>query len=203
MNDAEAEADLLRYLQIGRDAIVWKLEGLSEYDVRRPMVRSGTNLLGIVKHLAGVEAGYLGAVFGRTFPEPLPWMTEEAEPNADLWATADESREDLLTLYHRVWSHADDTVAAVELDAVGEVPWWPEDRRHPTLHRVLIHVATEVHRHAGHADIVRELLDGAIGHRPGVDNLPTVDDDWWPEHRGRLESVARRAAGIDDGASLR
>jgi uncharacterized damage-inducible protein DinB len=198
MSDApDPKADLQRYVQTGRDAIVWKLEGLSEYDIRRPMVRSGTNLLGIVKHLAGVEAGYLGDVFGRPFPDPMPWMTEDTEPNADMWATADESREDLLALYRRVWSHADDTVAALDLDAVGEVPWWPEDRCHPTLHRILLHVATEVHRHAGHADVLRELLDGAIGHRPGVDNLPSVDDGWWAEHRVRLEAVAREVAGLD------
>jgi hypothetical protein len=194
----DPKGDLLRYVQVGRDAIVWKLEGLSEYDVRRPMVQSGTNLLGIVKHLAGVEAGYLGDAFGRPFPDPMPGMAEDAEPNADLWATSDEAREDLLALYRRVWAHADDTVAALGLEAVGEVPWWPEDHRHPTLHRVLGHVATEIHRHAGHADIIRELLDGAIGHRPGVDNLPAVDDDWWPAHRAKLEAVAREAAGLTD-----
>jgi hypothetical protein len=194
---SDPKATLQRYVQVGRDALVWKLDGLSEYDVRRPVVRSGTNLLGIVKHLAGVEAGYLGEAFGRPFPEPMPWMAEDAEPNADLWATADESREDLLGLYRRVWAHADDTVAALDLVTTAEVPWWPEDRRHPTLHLVLVHVATEIHRHAGHADIVRELLDGAIGHRPGVDNLPAVDDGWWREHRERLEDVAREVAGSD------
>jgi hypothetical protein len=189
------KADLQRYLQIGREAIVWKLEGLSEYDVRRPLVRSGTNLLGIGKHLAGVEAGYLGAVFDRPFDEPMPWMEDDAEPNSDMWAAADESREELLALYRRVWSHADETVDGLDLETVGEVAWWPEARRHPSLHRVLLHVATEVHRHAGHADVLRELLDGAIGHRPGVSNLPAVDDDWWHEHRERLEAAAREAAG--------
>ena len=58
------KADLHRYLQIGREALVWKLDGLSEYDIRRPMTPTGTNLLGIVKHVASVEAGYLGDVCG-------------------------------------------------------------------------------------------------------------------------------------------
>ena len=89
----DLKADLGRYLQRGRDALVWKLDGLSEYDVRRPLVPTGTNLLGLVKHVASVEAGYLGATFDRPFPESLPWLDDDAEPNADMWATAAESRE--------------------------------------------------------------------------------------------------------------
>ena len=68
---------------------MWKLEGLSEYDSRRPMTPTGTNLLGLVKHVASVELGYFGETFGRPFDEPLPWSVG-AEANADMWATADE-----------------------------------------------------------------------------------------------------------------
>ena len=89
MTESDAKADLRRYLQAAREALVWKLDGLSEYDARRPMVPTGTNLLGLVKHVASVEAGYLGETFGRPFPEPLPWLEEGAEANADMWATAD------------------------------------------------------------------------------------------------------------------
>jgi uncharacterized damage-inducible protein DinB len=191
MSGDERKADLHRYLQVGREAVLWKLEGLSEYDARRPLTRTGTNLLGLVKHLAGVEAGYFGEVFDRPFGEPLPWMEDDAEPNADMWATADESREDLTALYRRVWSHADATITELDLEATGRVPWWPEDRRVVTLHRILVHVATETHRHAGHADIVRELIDGAAGFREGNDNLPRGDDDWWADHRERVERAAR------------
>ncbi|GAA4658077.1 MULTISPECIES: DinB family protein [Amycolatopsis] len=191
-----AEKDVLhRYLQSARDVVLWKLDGLSEYDVRRPMTPTGTNLLGLVKHLAGVESGYFGFVFGRPFPEPLPWASEEAEPNADMWATAEESREEIIGLYQRVWKHADATIAELPLDAKGLVPWWPEDRREPTLHRILVHVATEAHRHAGHADIVRELIDGAAGLRQEVDNLAPGDATWWAEYRERLERTAREAGG--------
>ena len=83
-----------------------------------------------------------------------------AEPNAHLWATADETREEIVGLYHRAWAHADATIAALPLDAVGHVPWWPPGNE-VTLHRILVHVVTETHRHAGHADIVREAVDGA------------------------------------------
>ena len=104
MTRPDAKADLLRYLQGAREALLWKLDGLSEYDVRRPVTPTGTNLLGLVKHVASVEAGYLGDTFGRPFPEPLEWM--DSEPNADMWATPDESREDIVSLYRRVWQHA-------------------------------------------------------------------------------------------------
>ena len=67
---------LKRYLQICRDALLWKLEGLGEYDIRRPLTPTGTNLLGLVKHAASVEAGYLGDMFGRPFNEPLPWLDD-------------------------------------------------------------------------------------------------------------------------------
>ena len=190
MAGGDLKAELRTYLQAGREALLWKLEGLDEYDVRRPLVPTGTNLLGLVKHVAGIEAGYLGDTFGRPFPEPLPWMEEAAETNADMWATADESREQLVGLYRRVWVHSDATIDSSALDALGHVPWWPADRREVTLHRVLVHMIAETHRHAGHADIVRELIDGAAGLRDGNDNLPPVDRGWWQEHRTRLQQVA-------------
>jgi uncharacterized damage-inducible protein DinB len=186
-----SKTDLQRYLQLGREALLWKLEGLSEYDSRRPLVRTGTNLLGLVKHLAGVEAGYFGEVFDRPFDEPLPWMEDDAEPNADMWATADERRDELTALYRRVWEHADATIAGRPLDAVGTVAWWPPERREATLHQVLVHVTAETYRHVGHADLLRELVDGAAGLRADNDNLPPVDDAWWEAHRDRLERVAR------------
>jgi hypothetical protein len=76
-------ADLRFYLQEARDALLWKLEGLSEYDIRRPMTPTGTNLLGLVKHCAGIELGYLGETFARPSGEPLPWLDDGADLNAD------------------------------------------------------------------------------------------------------------------------
>ncbi|MGH3679905.1 MAG: DinB family protein [Natronosporangium sp.] len=193
MVGSDPKAELRRYLQAARDALLWKLEGVSEYDARRPLVPTGTNLLGLVKHVASVEAGYLGGTFSRPFGEPLPWLDEDAEPNADLWATADESREQVVGLYHRVWVHSDATVDALALDAIGNVPWWPPDRSEVTLHRILVHVIAETSRHAGHADIVRELVDGAVGLRKDNDNLAPGDRAWWEGYRDRLERAARAA----------
>ncbi len=191
--DDVLKGDLHRYLQEGREALLWKLEGVSEHDARRPLVRTGTNLLGLVKHSAGVEADYLGAVFGRPFPEPLAWASDEAEDNADMWATPTETRADLVDLYRRVWAHSDATIDALPLDAVGLVAWWGPESREPTLHRVLTHVVAEVQRHAGHADLVRELVDGSVGLRPAAPNLPRRDEAWWEEYRDRLEDASRQA----------
>ncbi len=184
--------DLHRYLQVGRQAVLWKLEGLSEYDVRRPLVPTGTNLLGLVKHLASVELGYFGDTFGRPHGEALPWWDDDAEVNADMWATPDESREEIVAFYERAARHADATIETLDLDSLGRVAWWPPERAEVTLHLVLIHVATETHRHAGHADIVRELIDGAAGLRPGNSNLPEHDPAWWAAYRDRVEEAARR-----------
>ncbi len=190
---AEPKADLHRYLQGARDAMLWKLDGLGEYDIRRPLTPTGANLLGLVKHLAGVELGYFGATFARPFDEPLPWFDDAAEPNADMWATAAESRDFIVGLYHRAWAHADATIEALALDATGRVPWWPADRGEVTLHRVLVHMIAETNRHAGHADIVRELIDGAVGLREDNDNMAPGDQAWWEAYRSRLERVAREA----------
>ena len=195
MARSEPKADLQRYLQAARDALLWKLDGLSEYDVRRPMVPTGTNLLGLVKHVAGVELGYFGDTFGRPSAEPMPWLADDAEPNADMWATAEESTDQIVGLYHRAWAHSDATIDALGLDAVGRVPWWPDDRSAVTLHLALVHMIAETNRHAGHADIVRELIDGAAGLRDGNTNLPPGDRTWWESYRNRLQRIAQDAAG--------
>jgi uncharacterized damage-inducible protein DinB len=192
MAEADPKADLHRYLKVAREALLWKLDGLSEYDIRRPMVPTGTNLLGLVKHVASVESGYLGDTFDRPSGEPLPWFENGAEPNADMWATADESREDIIGLYRRVWQHSDATIEALDLDAIGHVPWWGE-RSEVTLHVILVHMIAETNRHAGHADIVRELIDGSAGLRADNDNMAPGDQAWWERYRDRLEAVAREA----------
>jgi len=195
MTADDQKADLHRYLTHSREALIWKLDGLPEYDARRPLTPTGTNLLGLVKHLTGVEAGYFGDTFGRPLSEPLLFDVESAEQNADMWATAGESREEIIALYRRVWAHADATIIELPLDAPGRVPWWG-DRGDVTLHLILIHVIAETSRHAGQADIVRELSDGAAGLRKDNDNLPPVDKAWWDSYRDKVERAARDAAGL-------
>ncbi|MFF3409284.1 DinB family protein [Streptomyces sp. NPDC002742] len=193
MTSTDHKADLHRYLQSARDALLWKLEGLSEYDIRRPLTPTGTNLLGLVKHVASMELGYLGDTFGRPSGEPLPWLENGAEPNADMWVTADESREQIVGLYRRAWAHADATIDALALETTGRVPWWPEGSDEVTLHHAVVRVIADAQRHAGHADIVRELIDGAVGMDEGNDSMAPGGPAWWENYRNRLESAAQEA----------
>ena len=193
MMGADAKADLHRYLQTAREALLWKLDGLAEYDIRRPLTPTGTNLLGLVKHLAGVELWYFGDAFGRP-PRARPWSADDARNNADFWATADEPRDQIVGMYRQAWAHADQTIEALGLDAVGHVPWWPAGRQDVTLHMILVHVLAETNRHAGQADIVRELIDGAAGLQADDDNLRMRDPEWWRTYRDQLERVAQEAS---------
>jgi len=193
MAETDEKADLRRYLQEGREALLWKLDGLPEYDIRRPLVPTGTNLLGLVKHLAGVELGYFGATFGRPGPDQPSW--DESDPMTDMFAQPDEPRDAITGLYRRAWAHADATIEALPLDAIGHVPWWPAGQNTVTLHHVLVRITAETHRHAGDADIVRELIDGAAGRMAARPNLPDGDQAWWQAHRDRVEQAARETAG--------
>src|SRR5450432_276952 len=193
MAEYDPKADLRTYLQEARDAVLWKLKKLSEYDVRRPMTPTGTNLLGLIKHLTGVEAGYFGETFGRPFPEPTPGFEEGAEPNADFWATPEETREQIVGLYQRACAHADVTIETLPLETIGQVPWWNAAGA-ASLHKILVHMIAETNRHAGHADIVRELIDGAIGLQAGNNSLAPGDQAWWETYRSQLERAAREAS---------
>jgi hypothetical protein len=199
MISPDFKADLRVFLQDSRDALLWKLDGLSEYDIRRPMTPTGTNLLGLVKHLAGAEAFYFGTVFGRPVDGPALWIAGDAEPNADLWATPDETREQIVGDYRRICAHSDATIEALPLDAVGRMPG--EGGHELTLHRTLVHMTYETSRHAGHADVVRELIDGAVGQRAGGTNMASGDASWWEEYRNRLEHAATEAERLNSGAN--
>jgi Protein of unknown function (DUF664) len=188
---SDFKADLHEYLRDAREALMWKLDGLGEYDIRRPLTPTGTNLLGLVKHQAGSELRYLGPVFARPHDIELPWSNADAEPNADMWATSWESRATIVDIYRRVWAVSDATIAALPIDAPGRVPWWGDEE--VTLHQILVHVTAATQRHAGHADIVRELIDGSAGLLEGRTNLPDVDPAWWANYRNRVEQAARQA----------
>jgi Protein of unknown function (DUF664) len=191
VTDDDAKLTLHRYLRQVREAMVWKLDGLSEYDVRRPLTPTSTNLLGLVKHLSIVEAWYFGMTFDRPFAEDLPWWDEGAEEQIDMWVTAAETRAEIVDRYRRVWLHADMTINDLPADAPGHVPWWP--RPDVTLHTMLVHVLAETNRHAGHADILREQLDGSVGMRSDNSNVAEHGAAWWDDLRGRIEEAAQTA----------
>jgi Protein of unknown function (DUF664) len=140
--------------------VLWKLEGLDDAALRRPTTPSGTNLLGLVKHLGAVEYGWFCETFGRA-TEPLPF--DEDDPDADLRVRPEETTQDVLAFYGRARAAADQVIQELEVDEIGTA-WFGET---VSLRWVLIHVVEETARRAGHADIVRELIDGMTGdHRP-------------------------------------
>ena len=184
---------LQHYLQMTRDGLIWKLDGLSERDARLPRTATGNNLLGVAKHCLNVEAGYFGPTFGRAFPTPEELVPEEAfqeDPQADWYAREDETKDGLIDLYRRVAAFADQTIEQLPLDAPGQVPWWRPGGQDVTLQRVIVHVIYDVARHAGHADIMREQHDQAVGWQQDNTNLP--DDYDWPAYVAKLTALADR-----------
>ena len=184
---------LHHYLQEARDALVWKLDGLDERDARLPRTPTGNNLLGVLKHCLNVEVGYFGPTFGREFPTPgelVPMEAYEQDPQADWYATEDETAAGLIQLYSRAWAFADETIRQLPLDSPGQVPWWRPGRQDVTLQRIIVHVTCDLARHAGQADIMREQHDTAVGWQPGNSNVPDNYD--WPAYVARLTEVADR-----------
>ncbi|WP_115933434.1 DinB family protein [Citricoccus nitrophenolicus] len=193
--DGSVKAVLHHYLRTARRDLRWKLEGLTERQLRTPMTPTGSNLLGIFKHVSSVEVEYFTGCFGRPSGIEMPWFEDDSEPNADMYATAEESVEWVFALADRCAAASDAAIDGLDLAAVGTVPWWRNGT--VTLGRLLVHMVAEYQRHLGHVDILRELLDGAAGLAPGNSNLPGEEDgapeDWWDGYTERLRQIAADA----------
>jgi len=190
---ADPKVALRSYLQRARDALIWKLDGLSERDARLPRTPTGNNLLGMIKHCLNVEVGYFGPTFGREFPTPAELVPEDAydaDPQTDWYASEDETKDGLIDLYRRVWAFADQTIEQLPLDAPGRVSWWRPERQQVTLQQIIVHVTYDLTRHAGQADIMRELHDQAFGWQPESTNIPGGYD--WPAYVAKLTELADR-----------
>lgn len=191
MSEGLDKDTLLRYLRSEREALLWKLEGLGERELRLPRTPTGTSLLGLIKHCAGVEHGYVVESFGRTSPAQPAAVDFEADPNGDFRAAPGESAEFLIAQYRAVGEAVEAAAAEMDLDTQGHVPWWG-DRGDVTLGRVLVHLIVEVARHAGQADILRESIDGAAGLSQGNTNL-WEPEGGWTAYTARLRAEAEEA----------
>ncbi|RII42044.1 DUF664 domain-containing protein [Galactobacter valiniphilus] len=188
MNDDELKDLLVRRYRLDRETLWQKASGLPEHLARTPQTPTGTNLLGLVKHVALVEAGYFGDCFGGPFPDPpayYDYTNPACEPDDDLWAFPGESPADVFALARRAAAHADASIDRHALGDTARVAWWGEGGRDASLAELLVHMLDELARHLGQADIVHEQLDGSAGYRAGNSNLP--------EHRTAGEWEARRA----------
>jgi hypothetical protein len=167
---------------------------VSDYDSRRPLTPSGTNILGLIKHLVGVENDYLGVCVGRPSPVRLPWVEDGSIwDGADMWATADQSRDYIVDLYREVWTHTDASIANLPLDAAAHVSRWPPERRETTVGHLVVRVVAETAQHAGHIDILRE----GITKQGGRDHDAFGDAQHWANYVAQIQAAAddRRAAG--------
>lgn len=179
--------ELGRYLQDARDTVLRGLAGLSEYDSRRPLTSSGSNILGLIKHLAGVEVSYLGECVGRQPPVHLPWVTDGSIwEGADMWVTTGQSREYIVELYRSAWKHSDESLLALPLDAPAYVSWWPAGQRNTTMGHLLVRVVAETAQHAGHIDILRENMDG----QGGRDHDEQGDAEYWVGYVAAIQRAA-------------
>ena len=152
------------------------------------------DLLGLIKHLSYSGARYFGEVFERPFPDTVPRWDDESAWKNEHWATEHETRAYIIDLYHRVWEHADATINALPIDAPGHVPWWSEPRPNTNMFAVMVHVLGESNRHTGHADILREGLDGRTGMRP--EHEQPIDEAARAAYCAKIEQTARSAAPI-------
>ncbi len=173
------------HLEGARDALVWKVEGLDEADRRRPMTPTGTNLVGLVKHMTWIEGWYLCEFFGRARPR-LEWEWEvDAEwgHHSHMYAKPEEATEDLIAAYRATSAAADRAIDDVGLDATGR-HWSGEE---VSMRSMILAVLVDTARHAGHGDILRELIDGGTGDRHSPSGFyGTTDDDYRAAYLARV-----------------
>ncbi|WP_405057155.1 DinB family protein [Kribbella sp. NBC_01505] len=148
--------ELLESLRRSRAQVLAAVEGVSEYDRRRPMVASGTNLLGLVKHLAGEEHGYLGESLGHTPALRPTWFRDNPHDEQDLWATPEESTDYITGVYRELSAKADQVILSLDLESPAYVAHWPIHET--TLGFLLFTMAAETAQHAGHATALRQLI---------------------------------------------
>lgn len=184
---------LLHYLERVRGAVLRAVAGVDEHDARRALTPSGTNLLGLVKHLATVEQGYVECAGYATGVE-IAWSDDPSmDANEDLWLTPEQSADEILDLYAAVAAATARAVEELPPDAPAHVPWWSEPDT--TFDRLLVHLVAETAQHAGHLEILREGLDGQGDRMDEQD--PARGAQWREEYRQRIDEAAEpfRGAG--------
>lgn len=153
-----AEAEMLRsFLDYLRGVMLRKVAGLSEDDLRRTTSKSTLTLLGILKHLAYVERAWFRMRFAG---EDVAHPSTEADPDADFRAEPHETAEEIASLYRSEIEHANRIAAGASLD---DLSVWEAPRDKVSMRWILVHMIEETARHLGHADLIRESIDGATG----------------------------------------
>ena len=157
---ASEKTMLAAFLDYHRDTLLWKVDGLADADLRRQMTPSGMTLLGLVKHIAYVERWWFQAVFQGKDVD-FPWT--DADPDADWRVGPDESVATILDLYREEVDSSRGILSDAELDDSARRPRTRPPGQEQTLRWIVLHMIEETARHNGHADLMREAIDGATG----------------------------------------
>ena len=158
--DAASELDmLLAFLDYQRETMIWKLEGLTEEQARSVHSPKGNSIGGMVRHLAYVERSWFRRVFRGEQDLEVPWTKED--PDADFRLSAEMTVDDVIGFYREEYATANDIArSAGSLDDRAVIE---REGVRVTLRWILCHMIEETARHAGHADISREIIDGSVG----------------------------------------
>ena len=180
--------DLLESLTIHRAFLRRTVAGITDEQARQRLTVSELTLGGLVKHVAKTEASW--AEFIVDGPSAMAMTPESYTEHADGFVLrADETLDGVLAEYEKVAARTDELVRTWDLDAahpLPEAPWFPPDATR-SARRVFVHIVAETAQHAGHADILRESIDGATGMRAENTNVPQID---WADYRTRLTAIA-------------
>jgi hypothetical protein len=156
--DGDERTTLVTFLDFLRETMIWKLEGLAEEQAGWKPTEGGNSLLGLVRHLGYVENWWFRVCFNGE-EDPLPY--NEDDPDADFKVPDDWTIADVVGFYKSEIGHSNKIVAgAASLDEMSTIP---ARKAHRSLRWILVHMIEETARHAGHADITREMLDGSVG----------------------------------------
>ena len=159
--EAAPEREMLpAFLDYHRATLLWKVDGLPEADLRRSMTPSGVSLLGLVNHLAYVERWWFQAVFAGEDAD-FPWS--DADPEAEWHVGPDVSPAAVIDLYRSEAARSREIVSHANLDDLARRPHTQPRGGDQTLRWIMLHMIEETARHNGHADLIREALDGATG----------------------------------------
>jgi uncharacterized damage-inducible protein DinB len=153
---AASERDMLdAYLDYHQRTLLIKLDGLDDEQLRRPMVPSGVSLLGMTKHIAYVHRWWFRAVWADE-EVAFPWTKED--PDADWRVEPSDTTAQIVALYR-----AEVALGRAIVQASDDLSALPQGGQPHTLRWILVHMVEECARHNGHADILRELIDGRTG----------------------------------------
>ena len=156
---ADERTMLMAWLEFQRETMVQKIEGLSEEQARFKPAPTANSLLGLITHLAGVEHWWFSECFAGN-EDDFPTWGDPDDRDYDFKPADEHTIEWALDLYRGYWTRGNDIAAAASLDDLCKTPWRGKT---VSLRWILVHMIEETARHAGHADITRELIDGSIG----------------------------------------